>query len=156
MCGKIRLFVMPASFMFDNLLILQVRPSQRLFAMLSMLHLITLITTWLPLQLPDLIELRVVRITLTLLIFISYYHSLRYHVFLVEHPLRNCSLYYNDIWLADGQIAAIDSSSYFHPWLVVLRVSLPSGRIYSLVIFPDAMDADQFRQLRVRLRHHFR
>jgi len=156
MCGKIRFFVMPASFMFDNLLILQIHPSQRLFVLLSAFYLIALITTWLPLQLPEFIALEVVRITLTLLIFMSYYHSLRYHIFLVEHPLRNCALYYNDVWLADGQIAVIDSSSYFHPWLVILRASLSSGRIYSLVIFPDAMDADQFRQLRVRLRYHFR
>jgi len=141
---------------FDNLLILQVRPSQQLAMMLSVSHGIALVTIWLPLQLPEFIALEVVRVTLTLLILMSYYHTLRYHVFLIAHPLRDCALYYEDVWLNNGQIAAIDSSSYFHPWLVILRASLPSGRIYSLVIFPDAMDADQFRQLRVRLCHRFR
>jgi hypothetical protein len=155
MCGKMPRLLRRTSVVFNNLLILQVRPSQRLAMMLSVLHGIALVTIGLPLQLPEWIELSVVRVTLSLLIFMSYYHTLRYHVFLIAHPLRNCALYNNDVWLQDGQIAVIDSSSYFHPWLVVLRARLPSGRIYSLVIFPDALDADQFRQLRVRLRHHF-
>jgi hypothetical protein len=141
--------------MFDNLLILQMHPSKRLFMVLSVLHVAAWVTLWLPLQLPDFVAVWVVRLTLNLLILMSYYHTLRYHVWLLDNPLKNCALYNDHVWLGDGQIATIASDSYQSQWLVVLRVRLSSGRKHTLVIFPDAMEVNLFRQLRVRLRHRF-
>ncbi|MEZ5671343.1 MAG: protein YgfX [Thiotrichaceae bacterium] len=150
------LFLVLSTTMFDNLLILKIYPSRQLAIILSILHGFAWVTMWLPLQLPEFVNLEVVRITLTLLIFMSYLHSLRYHIYLIGHPLRDCVLYHDDVWLPDEQVAAIDSSSYYHTQLVILWARLPSGQKYSLIIFHDAMEATQFRQLRVRLQHRFR
>jgi hypothetical protein len=142
--------------MFDNLLILEVKPSLRLGLILTGLHLLTLWTLWLPLQLPPWLEWSVLQITGTILIFLSYYHSMRYHVYLFNHPLQGCVLYNDNVWLADERVAAIDSESYQHPWGVVVRARLSIWRVYSLVILADALDENRLRQLRVRLKHRFR
>lgn len=142
--------------MFDNILILEIKPSQQLAMILTMLHGFSLVTLWLPLQLPPWLEWSVMQFTGTLLIFMSYYHAMRYHVYLRNHPLQGCVLYNDAVWFADERVSAIDSESYQHPLLAVLLARLPSGQIYALVILPDALDENRFRQLRVRLRHCFR
>lgn len=141
--------------MFDKLLILEIKPSPRLALILTASHLLTLWTLWLPLQLPQWLEWSVMQFSGTLLIFMSYYHSMRYHVYLHHHPLQGCVLYGDAVWFADERVATIDSESYQHPLLAVLLARLPSGQIHALVIMSDALDENCFRQLRVRLRHRF-
>jgi toxin CptA len=47
--------------------------------------------------------------------------------------------------------AELQVSSYAHPSLVVLNFHLPGPRrSHSVVLFPDALDRETFRQLRVR------
>lgn len=142
--------------MFDNILILDVKPSMRLAWILTALHLLALWTLWLPLQLPLWLDGFVVQLTGSILISLDYYHAMRYHVYLLDHPLQGCILYHDEVWLADERTAAINSDSYQHPYLIVLRARLLTGRVYSLVILSDALDEHRLRQLRVRLRHRFR
>lgn len=141
--------------MFDNILILDVKSSMRLAWILTALHLLALWTLWLPLQLPLFLDRFVVQVTGSILILLDYYHAMRYHVYLLDHPLQGCILYNDAVWLADERVATIDSDSYQHPYLIVLRAKLTTGRVYSLVILPDALDENRLRQLRVRLRHCF-
>jgi toxin CptA len=42
--------------------------------------------------------------------------------------------------------------SLVFPWLTILNFRLASGRRRSVMIFADAMDAETFRRLRVRLK----
>lgn len=142
--------------MFDNILILDVKPSMRLAWILTALHLLALWTLWLPLQLPLWLDGFVMQVTGSILISLDYYHAMRYHVYLFDHPLQGCILYHDKVWLADERTAAINSDSYQHPYLIVLRARLLTGRVYSLVILSDALDEHRLRQLRVRLRHRFR
>lgn len=142
--------------MFDNILILDVKPSMRLAWTLTALHLLALWALWLPLQLPLWLDGFVVQLTGSILISLDYYHAMRYHVYFYHHPLQGCILYNDTVWLADERVATIDSDSYQHPYLIVLRAKLTTGQVYSLVILPDALDEDRLRQLRVRLRHRFR
>lgn len=67
------------------------------------------------------------------------------------------------VWKSDGDWllitaageqldAELQASSYVHPCLVVLNFRLPGRhRSRSLALFPDALDSEIFRQLRVRL-----
>ena len=67
------------------------------------------------------------------------------------------------VWKADGDwvIETVDGktceaqlqpSSYLHLWLVVLNFrSEKSRRLRSIIVFPDALDVEIFRKLRVRL-----
>lgn len=67
------------------------------------------------------------------------------------------------VWKADGDwvIETVDGktceaqlqpSSYLHLWLVVLNFrSEESRRLRSIIIFPDTLDVEIFRKLRVRL-----
>lgn len=93
--------------------------------------------------------------SLTLLIACSAYHHLRLHVFLSAHPVRECVLHYDTVWLPSGDSAKVLASSYCHPLFVILRVQLPTGKVSSLVILPDAVDANTFRHLQVRLRYPY-
>ena len=48
---------------------------------------------------------------------------------------------------------SIARGSLVAPWLTVLHISLPERRgMYSVIILPDSLDAQAFRQLRVWLR----
>jgi toxin CptA len=48
--------------------------------------------------------------------------------------------------------AQLHASSYAHPWLVVLNFRIEDRRrLKSVVLFPDSLEAQTFRQLRVRL-----
>lgn len=67
------------------------------------------------------------------------------------------------VWKADGDWvietvggkiceAQLQPSSYLHLWLVVLNFRLDeSRRTRSVIFFPDALDTEVFRKLRVRL-----
>lgn len=69
----------------------------------------------------------------------------------------------DDAWLlvtaAGRELAAVlMTSSYVHPWLAVLNFQTEGTgvrrlwRRRSVVLLPDALDAESFRRLRVRLR----
>jgi hypothetical protein len=67
------------------------------------------------------------------------------------------------VWKADGDWvietvngksckAQLQTSSYLHLWLVVLNFKSEENRhMRSVVLFPDALDAEVLRKLRVRL-----
>lgn len=55
--------------------------------------------------------------------------------------------------LGDEQFATILPDSFSHPALVVLRLRLPTRHHVSCVLFFDALPAEDFRRLRVHLRH---
>lgn len=48
------------------------------------------------------------------------------------------------------QKARLQGAAVVHPWLTVFRLN--TGRCYRVVLCPDAIDADDFRRLRVWLR----
>lgn len=54
---------------------------------------------------------------------------------------------------AGKQLAAqLQPSSFVHPWLVILNFHLQEGKhSRSVVLFPDALDRETLRRLRVRL-----
>lgn len=68
------------------------------------------------------------------------------------------------IWKSDGDWilettegetlnATLHESTYVHPWLVVLNFRLENKRdLLSFALAPDALDAETFRELRVRLK----
>ncbi|OQW93414.1 MAG: hypothetical protein BWK79_11270 [Beggiatoa sp. IS2] len=93
--------------------------------------------------------------SLFLLISASAWYYLRLHVLLLSHPLRECVLHQDTLWLPSGESAQLLTSSYHHSQLIILRAQLNSGKICSLVILPDAVSAETFRHLRVRLQHRY-
>lgn len=66
------------------------------------------------------------------------------------------------IWGADGtwnvcvngqwQSASLEPDVHEHPLLVILPLRTEEGRVRRIVIAPDAIDADSYRRLRVRIR----
>ena len=65
------------------------------------------------------------------------------------------------IWKHDNQweiignkkcLAELLPGSRVFPWLTVLNFKLENGCLRSVVIFPDSIATEQFRQLRVRLK----
>jgi len=91
-------------------------------------------------------------------------YVLRYHLLYINHPLQGCVLHAHEVKLTptqlhlDGELAA---DSYSTTWMVLLRVYLTQRlntghsmtRTHTMLVFADALDADTFRHLRVRLRH---
>jgi hypothetical protein len=59
----------------------------------------------------------------------------------------------NVVVLSDNRFATIQTDSLSHPLLVVLRLKLPNLQYKSCVLFFDSLPADDFRRLRVHLRH---
>jgi hypothetical protein len=91
-----------------------------------------------------------------LFILVSLWYTTRRHLLFINHSLYGCILYYDKIFhcikikLLSGQETQIASGSYSHPLLVILRVK---GQRHALVLFPDALDPQTFRHLRVHIRH---
>lgn len=67
------------------------------------------------------------------------------------------------LWRSDGrwecgrgspaECAVMDAAPFVQPWLVVVRLRMEATRSRRyLVLFPDSVDAQVFRRLRVRLR----
>lgn len=113
----------------------------------------------LPLTLPLTYELALAaKFGIGFLVLTSAWHTARRHLLFYNHPLYECILYYDDIShdirvrLKSGQETKIASGSYSHSQLVVLRLQgVTDGN--ALIIFPDALDMQTFRQLRAHLRH---
>lgn len=51
-----------------------------------------------------------------------------------------------------GVLARLDDSSFLHPWLCVLNLRTPKGKLHSLILLPDSVPVDSLRQLRVRVK----
>jgi hypothetical protein len=186
-------------------LLLKPRFSKKLAIVLVVLHGSTGILLW-TLTLPTILKLLIL-----MFIIISLWQNVRYHLLFKHHPLKVCTLFYDEIrlqeWQRDEVISqmvrslyfyavircflgkkelmselkypllkiVLSPDSYFSNQLIILRVSVQltgylerhlclfSGRkpslelkkrkIYSLVLFSDALEPTLFRVLRIRLQH---
>lgn len=112
-----------------------------------------------PITFPPFVQSVILKWSIVLLIVSSFLHTLKNHIFPRNHPLFGCCLYHDEvssalnIRLIDGTHATVLPDSYSHPYLAILRVELPNGRISTLVIFPETLDKEVFRRLRVKLKH---
>ncbi len=126
------------------------RFSKRFALVLMLIHCGGLLLL-LPLMLP-----LTVKFCIGLLVLASTLHVTRKHLLLINHPLYGCVLRYDKemgyikVQLPSEQKTQRVKDSYNHPQLVILRVTQNSD---ALIIFPDALDVDTFRQLRVHLRY---
>ena len=162
---------MAASSPSPTLLIIQLKPSMRLAVMLSLAHFFAIGLLW-PLMLPT-----AVKLTGSILLALSLFFYLRRYA-LLRSPESVMGLELSDeiactLELRNGERIACTllGSSFVAPYLTVLelkpqklqgllqslippvslkplRRSLPR----SVVILPDAIDTEKFRQLRVLLR----
>ena len=131
---------------------LRIKPrfSRRLAVILALIHGGALLFLLLS-SLPPLLKL-----ALLLLILWSAIRAARYHLWLGQkHPLLPAELVLqnNVAQLDDEQQAKISPTTYVQPWLIVLNLNLPGRKRCSLVLFPDALDEQTFRRLRVRLKY---
>lgn len=138
---------------YDNSLILNIKDSRSLIAILVMQHLgaaVLLLATPLP---------WFVRVALWVTLAVSGYRSV------VRHGLRRgagaiVGLRLNADDACEIQFAGIDAwhscrlvDSWVHPWVVIARLRYdPRGLSVGVVIPWDAVDPELFRQLRIRLR----
>ena len=102
----------------------------------------------------------VIKLCIGLLVVANAFYDVRYHLLFLKHPLYDCNVYHDEInnctmvRLYSGKQAKIVSGSYSHPLLVVLRLkTIENSKVNTLIIFPDAIDTQIFRRLRVYLRY---
>jgi toxin CptA len=99
-----------------------------------------------------------VRVAIIILFAVSLsYHLLRDEFLLLPDSWRDVSLDrgFVQVVVRDGSSfrAQVDGTTIVSPYLIVFRVKMDGFRsLVSRVIFPDALDADEFRQLCVDLR----
>ena len=129
------------------------KPSRILISLLSAGHLGAVLVL-IPLDLPLLVKLLIAAV-----LAVSLWVALRKQPGSVaEGGVRSL------IWQADGQWlletadgeqwpATLHQSTYVHPWMVVLNFR-QEGKpgLLSVVLAPDSLDAETFRELRVRLK----
>ncbi len=122
--------------------------SRRLALWLALIHLGALILPWTAdLNWP-------LKVGLSLLVLLHARHITDRYVLRRDGYLpRQLSLRAGRAYLPDGMEAEILPECFVHPQLVVLRLRLENGARRSLPLFPDALDPDTFRRLRVRLKH---
>lgn len=141
--------------MILNMVVLSIhrKPSNRLAAILSLAHLVTAGLLWI-LELP----LDIKTIAAFALVFSLIYY-LRQDVLLTANNAvvffeltdeMECALITRS---GELMVCSILGSTYVAPYLTVLNVQ-PVGKFFmrSVVILPDGIDAEEFRQLRVWLR----
>ncbi|MDM8557548.1 protein YgfX [Candidatus Parabeggiatoa sp. HSG14] len=98
----------------------------------------------------------VVKLCIGLLVLVSALYTTHRHLRSINHPFFGCILRYDEkkrcfrVQLKSGEETHIAYGSYSHPLMVVLRFK---GKMGSLIIFSDALDAQTFRQLRVLIKH---
>ncbi len=137
---------------------LKPRFSKRFAIVLMILHCGTLLLL-LPLTLPLSIALALAsKLCLGFFILASAFYVVRRHLFLINHPLYGCVLAYDEekhcikAQLQSQKEAKMASGNYSYSQLVVLRLKRQdNGSVHALVIFPDALDAQTFRRLRIHL-----
>jgi len=138
---------------FTTPLCLEPRFSKRFALILTILHSGALLLL-LPITLPIKFAL-LIKLSIGLLVLASALHTTRRHLLLIDHPLYGCTLRYDEdrrclrVQLQSGIEAKMASGSYSHPQLVILKIEKNDA----LIIFPDALDMQTFRHLRVHLRH---
>ncbi|MEB4592574.1 protein YgfX [Candidatus Thiothrix sp. Deng01] len=64
------------------------------------------------------------------------------------YQVDNCLLRTTD----GSRFVRLEGNSFLHPWLCVLNLRSQTGKLYSLVLFPDSLPQDLWRQLRVRVK----
>jgi toxin CptA len=142
-----------------TLLIIQLKPSMRLAVMLSLAHFSAIGLLW-PLILPAAVKLTSsVILALSLFFYLRRYALLRSQESVMGLELSDemaCTL---ELRSEKRITCALLGSSFVEPYLTVLELKplepLKSWRRFSsrsVVILPDGIDAEEFRQLRVLLR----
>ncbi|HKJ10057.1 MAG TPA: protein YgfX [Gammaproteobacteria bacterium] len=135
---------------FAGPLRLEPQVSRSLTRFLFFLHALALVAAWTaPLAWP-------VKLVLTAAVLIGGWRELRR-----QRGVRDATLL-RIVWGADGtwsvrvngrwQSARLEPDVHEHPLLVVLPLRTEDGRVRRIVIAPDAIDADSYRRLRVRIR----
>lgn len=81
--------------------------------------------------------------------------AIRQQMMIAQHPLNHSMLNYEQVTLSSGEIATLSPHSLSHRFFIILKVITVERQHYQLVILPDAMSAEAFRQLRVRLKHRY-
>ncbi|WGZ92604.1 MAG: hypothetical protein QJT81_12055 [Candidatus Thiothrix putei] len=94
---------------------------------------------------------------LLVLIVVSLRYYWRLHISrVVPNAVQEVRFYQVDVCLvrtvAAGFFARLDDSSFLHPWLCVLNLRTPTGKLHSLIVLPDSVPVDVLRQLRVRVK----
>jgi len=95
------------------------------------------------------------KIILGSLVVISAYHTTSLYLLFINHPLYACTFIYDNkqrclkLDLKSGQWATLNNC-YVHPQWIVFSI-LESKE--SMIIFADALEPEQFHQLRVYLQH---
>ncbi|MDM8546502.1 protein YgfX [Candidatus Venteria ishoeyi] len=93
------------------------------------------------------------KLLLTLWLLSKAKRDIQHHVLWQNRQLPACMMLQAEgIRTRDDQLATILPDSYVQPWLIVLNLRWEGGR-ESVVLFPDALAAECFRHLRVRLRY---
>jgi toxin CptA len=142
-----------------TLLIIQLKPSMRLAVMLSLAHFSAIGLLW-PLILPAAVKLTgSVILALSLFFYLRRYALLRSRESVMGLELSDemaCTL---ELRSEERITCTLLGSSFVEPYLTVLELKplepLKSWRRFSshsVVILPDGIDAEEFRQLRVLLR----
>ncbi len=125
---------------------LKLRFSKRFALVLIILHCGALLLL-LPLTLP--VDFAIVKLGLGFLVLLSALQTIRQHLLLINPfkvQLQKKTSASNDV----QKTALIASGSYFHPQLVVLRLeNVEKGEINTVIFFPDALDVETFRRLRL-------
>lgn len=140
-----------------NELSIQLRPSRQLAALLSLAHCTAAGVFW-PLALPV-----AVKILITLLLAGSLYYYLRRYAWLVS-PQSIVSLHLTGrnacrIRMGTSEYfnTTIDASTFVASYMTVLCLKMEQAYRYrTVVILPDSIEPDNFRQLRVWLRWKWR
>lgn len=149
-------------FMAAPLLIIHLKRSRRLTAILSLAHFSAIGLLW-PLMLPVAAKLMgTVVLAASLIFYLRYYALLRSPGSVVSFELSDEMAGTLEIRCGERIPCALLGSSFVAPYLTVLdwkplehRASPMPWRKFSarsVVILPDGIDAEEFRQLRVLLR----
>jgi len=145
---------------FTTPIILKPRFSKRFALVLMILHSGALLML-LPLTFPLTYKWAIViKLFMGLFVLASALHTTRRYLLFLNHPFYGCTLHYDEyndcirVQSQLGQPAKIVSGSYSHLQLIVLRLKkISNSKVDTLIIFPDAVNTQTFRQLRVHLRH---
>lgn len=81
--------------------------------------------------------------------------AIRQQLHIAQHPLNHSMLNYEQVTLSSGEIGTVSPQSLSHRLFIILKVVTVEQRRYQLVILPDAMPAEVFRQLRIRLKYRY-
>ena len=130
---------------YEKPLSLEVKPSRTLFYLLLVIFLLCCLSIYL-LAIDGLLKLFLCSALLTCFYFQN--KRVNHHVQLVWKE--------NHDWLIDiydkQYKAGLLANSFVSPWLCILNFRLHNQSKKSVIIFPDAIDRQTFRRLRVKLK----